>query len=209
MAETTLKKKNISAPEKKSRPAGFIKISDAVKSLLTGKAFNEITWGEIAREAGVSEALIYQHFKDRRGLLYHILSEYIRTYQHETLSAIENQAGALNKLKILVQTLVSIYNDNRVFARLLLLEVRSYPDFFQSEAYGLAQELGNGFLTLIEEGIESGEIRTDVPPKQMRQVMIGAVELAVMPKVVFNQPIDPVQMAEEICSITFNGIINK
>ena len=45
---------------------GYIKIVGALKLLLKEKEFNAITWAEIARTAGVNEALIYKYFHDKR-----------------------------------------------------------------------------------------------------------------------------------------------
>ena len=191
---------------KRTYPPGHVKIVAALKTLLEKKSFHDITWAEIAKTAGVSEALIYQHFKDRRGLLYFVLGEYLSHYVRETRESFQHITGALNRLRRLVFTLISVYNDNRVFARMLLLEIRGYADFYQSDSYQLARDLGNAFLSLIEEGIASGEIAGHVSPRQARQVMIGAVEHMVLPKVIFNRPIDPESLTEDVCALVFHGI---
>jgi DNA-binding transcriptional regulator YbjK len=56
--------------EPHSTAPGYIKIVGALKLLLKEKEFNAITWAEIARTAGVNEALIYKYFHDKRNLLY-------------------------------------------------------------------------------------------------------------------------------------------
>ena len=57
----------------KAYPPGRIKIADALRGLLEQKEFNAITTAEIARSAGVTEALIYKYFKDKRDLLHQVL----------------------------------------------------------------------------------------------------------------------------------------
>jgi TetR/AcrR family fatty acid metabolism transcriptional regulator len=61
----------------KSFPPGRVKIADALRLLLEEKDFNGITTAEIARQAGVTDALIYKYFKDKRDLLHQLLSEYL------------------------------------------------------------------------------------------------------------------------------------
>ena len=51
-------------------PPGRVKIVQALVGLLVRKDFNAITTAEIAKTAGVTEALIYKYFKDKRDLLY-------------------------------------------------------------------------------------------------------------------------------------------
>ena len=47
----------------RNRPPGRIKIVQALISLLEQKEFNAVTTAEIAKKAGVTEALIYKYFK--------------------------------------------------------------------------------------------------------------------------------------------------
>ena len=63
-------------------PPGRIKIVRALE-VLAGeeKEFSAITTAEIAKTAGVTEALIYKYFKDKRDLLHQILSEYLEQYR--------------------------------------------------------------------------------------------------------------------------------
>ena len=63
-------------------PPGRIKIADALRSLLETKDFSAITTAEIAKHAGVTEALIYKYFKDKRDLLHQVLAEYIERYHY-------------------------------------------------------------------------------------------------------------------------------
>ena len=68
-----------SAPgfKQKTLPPGRIKITRALESLLERKEFSAITTAEIARKTGVTDALIYKYFKDKRDLLHQVLSEYL------------------------------------------------------------------------------------------------------------------------------------
>ena len=58
-------------------PPGRLEIVASLKTLLAEKDFGAITTAEIAKTAGVTEALIYKYFKDKRDLLHQILSEYL------------------------------------------------------------------------------------------------------------------------------------
>jgi len=78
MNDTAESGRSGSAPS--SFPPGRIKIAEALRSLLEKKDFGSITTTEIARTAGVTEALIYKYFKDKRDLLYEVLREYLEHY---------------------------------------------------------------------------------------------------------------------------------
>ena len=74
-------KRNTGQTNQKARekpyPPGRIKIADAFIALLEQKEFSAITTAEIAKNAGVTEALIYKYFEDKRGLLHQVLKEYL------------------------------------------------------------------------------------------------------------------------------------
>ena len=87
----------------KTYPPGRIKIAEALRSLLEQKEFNAITTAEIARSAGVTEALIYKYFKDKRDLLHQVLVEYLEQYHVRVREDLRGIQGALNKLRKLIQ----------------------------------------------------------------------------------------------------------
>ena len=207
-SDGTAKKKR-GRPQAKNGPAGYAKIVDALKYLLKEKGFQDITWAEIARQAGVSEALIYQYFKSRQGLLYSVLADYLKGYKSKIWNALDETSGALNQVRALIAGLVSVYNDNRVFARILLLEVRNLPDYYDSEAYALVREFAAKCLLALEEGVASGEIRVDVRPSQMRQIIMGGVEHTILPYVIFQKELDTDTLTREITPLLIDAIRNR
>ena len=80
-------------------PPGRIKIGDSLRLLLEKKDFGSITTAEIAKTAGVTEALIYKYFKDKRDLLYQVLREYLEHYDERFELDVKGIKGALNKLR--------------------------------------------------------------------------------------------------------------
>ena len=189
-----------------SVPPGRIKISEALKSLLMEKSFSEITWAEIAKTAGVSEALIYQHFHDKRGLLHEVLADYLEAFSPELDLALKGIQGALNKLRKLMWSQMNFYKRDRIFTKILLLEVRNYPGYYRSRTYKKVQDFGKRVLDIIEEGIRNNEIRDDVSPRYIRQALLGSIEHMILPRVIFDGEITPDTFTEEICKMLFEGI---
>lgn len=192
--------------KKKQMPPGQIKIKKALISLLGSKTFNTITTAEIAKTAGVTEALIYKYFKDKRDLLHQLLQEYLEEYIRQFNHDLKGIKGALNKLRKLIWTHINVYSTNRVFARILLIEVRNHQDYYHSETYQLVKTYSNVMLDLIMEGVESGEIRDDVPVKLMRQSILGSIEHICLTGIIFNREMLPDQLTEDLCEFLFEGI---
>ncbi len=162
--------------KEKPLPPGRIKITRALQSLLEQKEFSAITTAEIAKKAGVTDALIYKYFKDKRDLLHQVLSEYLEQYRTQMGQDLKGIKGTLNKLRKLIWSHINVYATNRVFAKVLLIEVRNYPDYYKSETYSRVKEYSNIVLQIIEEGVADGEIRKDVPARLIRHSILGSIE---------------------------------
>ena len=195
--------------KEKPLPPGRIKIVRALKSLLVEKEFSAITTAEIARSAGVTEALIYKYFKDKRDLLHQILSEYLEQYRSQMGQDLKGIKGTFNKLRKLIWSHINVYATNRVFAKILLIEVRNYSDYYKSETYLRVKEYSNIVLKIIEEGIRDGEIRNDVPAKLIRHSILGSIEQVCLSGITFGKEINPDELTEQICEIIFKGIANS
>jgi AcrR family transcriptional regulator len=187
-------------------PPGRIKIVQALKSLLEEKEFSAVTTAEIAKTAGVTEALIYKYFKDKRDLLHQVLSEYLEQYRAQMGQDLKGIKGTLNKLRKLIWSHIKVYATNRVFARILLIEVRNYPDYYKSETYLRVKEYSNIVLQIIEEGIRDREIRGDVPARLIRHSILGSIEQVCLSWITFGKDINPDELTEQICEIIFQGI---
>jgi AcrR family transcriptional regulator len=185
------------------------KIIDALKSLLEKKEFDAITTAEIAKVAGVSEALIYKYFEHKRDLLFQLLREYLEQYRSKLELDLKGIKGALNKIRRLIWTHAYVYSNNRVFSKLLFLEVRGFPDYYTSETYQLVKDYGKIFLDIIDEGIKNGEIRDDIPPRFIRQVLMGSIEHVCLHAVIFDQEISPDQLTDDLCKLLFKGITKE
>lgn len=187
-------------------PPGRMKITRALKELLAEKEFHAVTTAEIARSAGVNESLIYKYFADKRDLLHAVLEEYLDHYVTEALRDLEGATGSLNRLRRMVRSHLGMYADDRTFAKILLLEVRNDPGYFRSAAYGVVRRYAGILMTVLEEGVAEGEIRNDVSCEILRQVVLGAIEHACLPNIIFKKRIDVDELADSVYAAVLTGI---
>ena len=206
-----IKKAGTALKEIKTRsfPPGRIRIGESLRLLLEKRDFGSITTAEIAKTAGVTEALIYKYFKDKRDLLYQVLREYLEHYDARFELDVRGIKGALNKLRKVIWSHINVYATDRVFAKILLVEVRSFPDYYTSEPYMLVKKYSNILKSIIEEGIANGEIRDDISPSIMMQVILGALENICLSAVVFDREIYPDELSEYLCELLFSGIVKN
>jgi TetR/AcrR family transcriptional regulator, fatty acid metabolism regulator protein len=187
-------------------PPGGVRIMEALRLLLQKKDFSSITTAEISREAGANEALLYRYFKDKRGLLHRVLADYLRDYVLEVQRDLLSVHGAVNKLKRLMHSSISFYARNRIFSKILLLEVRNYPGYFESEAYELVKVYARFIDEIIKEGVRNKEIRDDVPVSCSRDVILGSIEQACLRWIIFDRKPDSELLAGNLCEAVFSGL---
>jgi len=192
-----------------SDPPGKIKIAEALRSLLKEKDFNSITTADISRTSGVNEALIYRYYQDKRGLLHAVLTEYLEDYIEKMVLDSKGIKGAANKLRRLIWDTLCLYQKDRVFAKILLLEVRNFRGYWESETYQIVRHYSEFMLNLINEGIDAGEFRDDISPSHIRQIILGAIEHLCLPAVIFQLEISPDKLTNDICDTIFGGIVKK
>ncbi|KGO33439.1 TetR family transcriptional regulator, partial [Desulfobulbus sp. Tol-SR] len=168
-----------------SNPPGKLKIINAMRTLLDDRTFESLTISEIAAAAGVTEGLIYKYFKDKRDLLHHVLKEHYEHFLVQLDRDLQGIDGALNKLKKIIWSSIERYANHRVFARIILLEVRNSEEYFRSEAYALVRKYNRILIDIINEGIADGEIRDSLPPAYIRNAIFGAIEHSCLNRAIF------------------------
>lgn len=195
----------MSPQQKKASPPGRIKIMDALSELMKKKDFHSITTAEIAATAGVTEGLIYKYFKDKKDLLYQVLNGHFQCFHDHIIRKIEPCTSSTDKLSLIIRTTLKTYAANRVFAKILLLEVRNSPNYFKSEAYEMVKIYAGTILEIICQGMENGELKDSINPYALRQVIIGAIEHACLAEVIFDKELNTDQVSDHICNIIFQG----
>jgi len=189
----------------KTNPPGRIKIMKSFSNLMVQKDFHSITTAEIAGNAEVTEGLIYKYFKDKKDLLYQVLDEHFFEFQAKIENRVANEETCVEQLEVIIFSSLESYAENRIFSKILLLEVRNSLDFFDSCAYGRVRKYSRTILDIIEKGVKTGELRQDIDPYLLRKVILGAIEHACLGEIIFGKELDIDEVSTGISNIVFNG----
>jgi AcrR family transcriptional regulator len=189
----------------KTNPPGRKKIMESFSLLMAQKDFHSITTAEIARNAKVTEGLIYKYFKDKKDLLYQVLNKHFIEFQAKIENRIAQKTTCIEQLEIIIFSSLESYADNRIFSKILLLEVRNSLDFFDSHAYEMVRKYSRTIFKIIEQGINKGELQPDIDPFTLRKVILGAIEHACLGEIIFGKELDIKKVSTNIANIVFNG----
>ena len=190
---------------KKSNPPGRIKIMNSLSKLMETKDFHSITTAQIAKNAEVTEGLIYKYFKDKKDLLYQVLNEHFYEFQAKIENRVANEDNAVKQLEVIIYSSLESYAQNRIFSRILLLEVRNSNEFYKSGAYSMVKKYSRTILELIEKGQKEKALRSDIEAATLRKVILGAIEHACLGEIIFGKELDIDGISSDISTIIFKG----
>ena len=200
------KKKRLSADERKKQ------IVDASIRVFSKKGFQGTKTIEIAKAAGISEATIFKHFKNKDDLYKQIINRQMKIHSEELHALYAQIKNIKELLKALTVRAIEDVEKDPNFMRLMLyssLEDRSFAVKFAEESFFVKIE---EFTAIIKKGIKSGEFR-NVNPELAVQSFSNMVAGYCISQFVLKQTeiesTDIKDVVETFVDIFLNGIRNQ
>jgi len=183
-------------------------VLSAAEEVMSEKGLVESTISEIGRKAGVADSVIYQYFRGKEDLLFSIPGEKMKevlTLLDEQLQGIPDAGSRLSKMAWFHLW----YNDMHPgYARILLLECRSSPAFYNSTAYQLVRKYTRVLLDILKQGVESGLFRPDLEIRLMRDIIMGTLNEQTISCLAIQEIKESVSDLEDIISL-INAMITR
>lgn len=181
-------------------------IIDSALHVFAHKGYADTTMTDIAKKAGVSTPVLYEYFKTKEDLLFAIpekftaepikIAEYVAPYLR----------GAEAKIRALVQGYLTIYDENPLYASLVMLELKTNRNFLKTKAYGMVRKVAGGLLDVIKEGIQDGTFKEDTDALLIRSMLLGTIEHLCIRKLLLGEPKNLPQYTDPIVDTILNSI---
>ncbi len=181
-------------------------ILETATKIFAQRGFQEATITEIAKEAKVSEASIYEYFSTKEGLLFSIPAQASQNLFETMAFHLKLIRGAGNKLRAIVYLLMDSYQSNPDFAGVLMLFLKHNKKFLDTSGHHVIKEGVRQITRVIEEGIESGEFREDLNPYLIRAMVLGTIEHLVTNWVMTGNPDSLIQFVDPLIDSLLTGI---
>jgi AcrR family transcriptional regulator len=149
-------------------------ILQASLQLFADKGFHGTSMRDIAREADITEGLIYHYFASKRDLFRAIIDEYSFLPLLRTLPDLAEQLDLRGLLIVLARGFFDVLRQNAQLTRLLLQEVQVFPE--EKEAF-FADAVGQSIAELggILNGRMSQRARAQVDPQVAARLFFNAL----------------------------------
>jgi TetR/AcrR family transcriptional regulator, fatty acid metabolism regulator protein len=152
------------------------RIMDVALRIFAEKGFQNATISEISKEAGCSEATIYEYFGTKEDLLFAIPEKISRESIQETDRALTYIKGAEGRMRALLLAYVRLYQSNPHYSALVLLQLMNNKRFRQTPAHTAIRQSAHRLLDCVKEGIADGTFKKDADPYLIRSMLLGTIE---------------------------------
>jgi len=177
--------------------------------LFSSKGFQNTTIQDIAKAAGISEASIYEHFKNKDDLLFSIPENTFSDMLNSLNSHLLGIKGADNQFRKLIWHYLSFMEERKEFASLFMSEIWSNQKYYYSEKN---MPLVNYFQVLhniIGNGIEEGVFRNSFDISTCCSMILGTMNHLILSLIVLKKPFNLVDKGESLEDLFFAAIKSR
>jgi TetR/AcrR family fatty acid metabolism transcriptional regulator len=152
------------------------RIINSAKKLFSEQGYQKTTVVDISKQAGLSEAALYEYFQGKEDLLLTIpdlwVSELLRDLD-EQLFGIQ---GSVNKLRKYLWWYMRRVEQAPLDAKIVYLFLKTNANFLSTEVYSNVKQLYSYLVEIFEEGCKTGEMKPDLNPRLARDIFVGTMD---------------------------------
>jgi len=187
-------------PERKEQ------ILKAAERVFAQKGFYEATISEIAQEAEVSDATIYEYFLNKEELLFSIPGSETQKGKKTLELHLKYIRGAANKLRSFIYHQLLFYKNNPDWAAVVMLILKQHRKYIKTDTYQTIRDWSRIITQIVQEGIDSGEFKPDTNPYLVRSVILGTIEHAVIAHLLIGRYQDLMELVDPLTDLVIAGI---
>jgi AcrR family transcriptional regulator len=181
-------------------------ILDAAKTGFADKGFEGTSIADIARIARISDGLVYRYFRNKRELLYEVLRKFYERILLDLETQVFRQDGFVARLEALLRRHLEVFVSDSDLCRLFISEVRTASDYEGSAIQELNRRYTSVLIRIVKDAVKTGEVRSDVNPKLLRDVIFGAIEHLAWRHVNGKGQLRVTQTARDLTGMLTSGI---
>lgn len=182
-------------------------LASAIK-IIGDKGYQNATIAEIAKDAGIGDATIYEYFKNKEDLLLSIPVEVTKELIPQIHDHMMGIKGALNKLRKFIWWWLNYVEKNPGYGVVVLLELKTSKTYVSTDAYQAARNFYQIILDIIKEGQEEKTMKKEINPYLARSLCVGAMEHIIIRWLLKDRKYSLIQYVDELADLLVNSLRN-
>ena len=201
------KKKRMTGDERRR------KIIQAAMYVFSRSGFSGATTRKIAKKAGISEAMIYSHFKDKEDLYSAIIDQKMQESEplYYPLDAMRKKDDE-RVFETIVSNFIQRYSEDTTFLRLLLFSALEGHELAGMFVAGPVRRFFEFLAEYVRERIDEGALKT-VNPEIASRCLVGMVNYFILLKKIYGdetlQSIELNEVIDTMIKIFCRGIVKE
>lgn len=208
------------APPVASRPSGprgrksalrIQQILAGARAVLSEHGYQHATAAEIARRAGVSEASVFTYFRSKRELCLRVIADWYDEIIAAMEAALPRDQPLQRQFEVFVRTHLRLFLvQGTGLCALVLSEGREQGQDLGPDLLPLQRRYTATLMQLLAQGRSEGLIRSDVPLRLLRPMVLGPIEHLLWEAVAAAQgsapSADPEAIARDLVPMLWSAI---
>ncbi len=153
-----------------------VRIINSAKKLFAEQGYQKTTIVDISKQAGLSEAALYEYFQGKEDLLLTIPDLWVSELLKDLDEQLFGVQGAENKLRKYLWWYLRRVEQAPLDAKIVYLFLKTNANFLNTEVYANVRKLYSYLLDIFEEGLKSGEMKSDLDSRIARDIFVGTMD---------------------------------
>jgi AcrR family transcriptional regulator len=182
-----------------------IEIIKASVKLIGENGLSALTTRNLSKALGITEPIIYRHFKNKTAIIAAILSFLEESNRKISASIVKKDTPALSRIEELYMRHFQGFMKTPALTTAIFSEEQYHKERILTDSVLKIIVVTNDSIEMIlSDGIKKKEVRTDIPVQQMTFIIMGAMRFAVTKWRLNGYKTDLVAIGKELCNSFHN-----
>ncbi len=183
----------------------------AAAQVFAQKGYSGAVVADIAIQANIGKGTVYEYFKSKEDLFFAVFEWFQKkTEKAATVGISSLGGGAADRLMALNNSLMGLWDEIKdVFVLVMEFWAASSSTQMRQRFKGAFKQLYDDYRhivsALIQDGINSGEFRSDVKPEPVAAALVGTWD-ALFLQAWFDDSFDPAATAKDFLDTVLHGL---
>jgi TetR/AcrR family fatty acid metabolism transcriptional regulator len=161
---------------KNGRDGTRARIINSAKRLFADQGYQKTTILDISKQAGLSEAALYEYFQGKEDLLLTIPGLWVSELLRDIDEQLFGVKGAINRLRKFLWWYLRRIEQAPLDAKIVYLFLKTNSNFLATEVFSNVKQFYSRLLDIFEEGRRNGEFKPDLNPRLARDIFVGTMD---------------------------------
>jgi AcrR family transcriptional regulator len=155
-------------------------IIDKSIDIIGTKGIQGLTIKNLSKVIGISEPAIYRHFDSKTAILITILDNFKEMASFMGASMKDNNGTAMAKIEFMFSQIIGIFTESPSFISVIFSEeIFRNNSILKGKIIEIMDQNEQTIETIIKQGQEKGEIRTDIDGNTLALIIMGTLRFRV------------------------------